>query len=52
MLMLQCHQNILTSDWDSSKLTHLNDYFDEDSELPSSKYLLKCVNLVGSQRLA
>ena len=35
-----------------SKLTHLNTYVDEDSELSSSKYLLKCANLLGSHRLA
>ena len=36
---------------DLSKLTHFNGYFDEDSELFSPKYLLKCVNLLGCQKV-
>ena len=38
--------------WDPCELTHFNTHFDKDSELWSSKYLLKCVNLQGSQWIA
>ena len=34
------------SHWDPSKLTHSNRYFDEDSSVSSSKYLLQCDNSV------
>ena len=47
--ILQQKRHFKASHWDPSKLTHFNRYFDEDSELSSSKYLLKCVALLGSQ---
>ena len=37
-------QPIRTSHWDDGKLTLFNRYFDEDSEISSLKYLLKCAN--------
>ena len=39
------------SNWDPSKLTHSNGYFDENSWL-STKYSFKCANLLVSQWLA
>ena len=47
--ILQHKRHLKVSHWDPSKLTHFNRYFDEDRSLSSSKYLLNCVNLLGSQ---
>ena len=45
-------RHVYASHWNSSKLTLFNRYYDQDSELSSSKYPLNCVNLLGLQWLA
>ena len=39
----------LMSQWDPSKLTDFRRYFDKDGKQFLTKYLQKCVNLLGPQ---
>ena len=50
--VLEHNQHVEANYWFPSKLSHYNRHFGDDSALSSLKYLLKCVNLLGSQWLA
>ena len=50
--ILQHKRHFKASHWDPSKFTYFNRYFDNNSRLSSSKYPLKCVNLLGSKWFA